>query len=193
MTKLMNLKCTGVDRPMTGQTLRRYRQTYSRVRWFTSEYKNVLDIAESDFGKKMASELGLSYFYTTGDLDYTINVVHSLNYDYVFCFEVLEHLINPLTFLGNLRECISFDTLVIVTFPRVPHWLKSNRHWKEFTKIEFLTLLDKAGYEIVEYDSFRNFLNFRKYFTGARPVVKLFLQLIGVIKVHFYVIKLKVN
>ena len=91
----INLKCNGVQLWGDGQTRRRYKQTLKRVKPYVIGTGNVLNAGESSvFGDKMAKELNLIYWETYGDLNYTHRFTE---HEYVFCFEVIEHLMNPLS------------------------------------------------------------------------------------------------
>jgi len=183
MNKL-NLKCEGVKLWGDSQTKRRYNQTLKRVLdWVLGG--SVIDIGGySEFGDRMATRLSLEYNHTVHDLNYVKD--YGPYYDYMFCFEVIEHLMNPLLFLEQLR----FNKYIFLTYPYSPI-LQGKRHFHEMTPDQFYTLIDAAGLKTVHHDSFRNYLTPKIYFTGFRPLIKLVLQILGLSKIHFYVLEKK--
>ena len=102
--KKINLKCEGVQLWGDSQTFRRYKSTLKRVRpYFADEpfVDSVLDTGgRNQFGIIMAEELGLKYNGTTCDLNYNS---HPHGADYIFCFETIEHLFDPLFFFEHLN------------------------------------------------------------------------------------------
>lgn len=184
----INLKCEGSQLWGDKQTERRWKQTFKRVR-VHNPYDNVLDIGSSNtFGYKMALELKLSYGSTSGDLNSWIG--YMIKYENMFLFEVIEHIMNPLALLIQLESYLNDTGQIFVTYPHSPI-LQGKRHFHEMTPNQFYTLIDEAGFRIIDYDTFRNFLNWKKYFTGIRPLIKLFMQIVGLSKIHFYVLRKK--
>lgn len=182
--KKINLKCEGVELWGDSQTKRRYEQTLRRVRRFYSG-GTVLDAGGySEFGNKLADELLLGYDYTLGDLNFPH--VYPPAFDYIFCFEVIEHLLNPLTFF----KYINFDEYIFLTYPYSPIF-QGKRHFHEMTDDQFYTLIDEAGLKIVHHDKFRNFNTLKIIFSGFRPLIKFFMQLIGLSYINFYVLEKK--
>ena len=189
---MINLKCEGVTLWGDGQTKRRWKQTLKRVSEFSPK-GDVLDIAgPSEFGMRMAKKLNLEYRTTKQvDLNYDWYFDFQDEYKNVFCFEVLEHLINPLVFLNNLKSRLYDRSLVFITYPYQTRFFKGKNHWKEFTKEEFKTLAELSGFKVVHYDSFRNYLTPMIYLSGIRPLIKLVMSILGLIKIQFYVLKVK--
>ena len=165
------------------QTQRRYNQTLKRVRRFVrGGYVSEVG-GYSIFGEKLAEKLKLYYEHTTGDLNYRTMWFEN---DYIFCFEVLEHLMNPLFFLKNAR----FKKYLFITYPYSPI-LQGKRHFHEMTDDQFYTLIDEAGLKIVYHDKFRNFNTLKIIFSGFRPLIKFFMQLVGLSYINFYVLEKK--
>lgn len=195
-TDIGNLKCENVRLWGDAQTFRRFKTTKEFIgRKFTGG--QILDCGTwNQFGEKMATELGAKYC-PADDTDFDIDGLY-FEYDWaepisaVFCFEILEHLLNPLGALATIKwECEQDNAKAYVTFPRVPRWLQSDRHFHEFRDIEFRTLVDKAGFEIVRYESHRNRHDWLFYLTGFRPFIRLWCMLFGLSKIHFYELRCK--
>ena len=154
-----------------------------------SEY-TVLDIGDRNkFGMKMAEEFHLNYTYTKGDLD-TISwypTISRIN-NVIFCFEVMEHLMNPLLFLTRLLEYCNRKTKIFVSYPQNPCFFKTPTHFHEFKDEEFYTLIHAAGFKIVEHQILRRWHKTLFYFTGIRPFIRFLCILIGLSKRHLYIL-----
>jgi hypothetical protein len=145
---------------------------------FVGEYKgNILVCGLGDFELEMAPN---SRFCTTnGDYNYPHWLPETGNlsqYEVVFCFEVLEHLCNPLLFLERLREFITNDCDVYISFPSGrPQFLWTAGHFHEYGKARAEMLFKMAGYQIIR--SGKTGIIWKKwyeYFRGVRPLLRLF-------------------
>ena len=91
--------------------LRWYQKRLNLTMNFMSELiiqgKEVLSTNNAnEFDQFIADKFNLNVEYTTLDMDQShwfINIKH-LRFDYIFCFEVIEHLLNPLQFLNNVKR-----------------------------------------------------------------------------------------
>jgi len=187
--KLLNLRCYGIELWGDNQTFRRFAVTRKFVgQAFKGE--PVLDCGgDNRFGRELAKELNLEYHFTEGDLNGGWSGTR--NPEVVFCFEVIEHLMNPLLFLTTLRDLCDKNTKVYLSYPRTPRWLMSDRHFHEFRDIEFHTLIDEAGFEIVKYEAHRIRHDWIFYLTGLRPFIRFWVMLLGLSNTHFYCLKIK--
>lgn len=95
-------------------------------------------------------------------------------YDTVFCFEIIEHLQNPLHFMKQLRK---IGKTVFLTTPARPMFLWSPHHFfemppKHIEKFIFIP----SGFTVVRKK--RLYVSFRWWFylTGIRPFLRLFLN-----------------
>lgn len=68
----------------------------------------------------------------------------------IFCFEVLEHLFNPLFALENIKTAMTNDGILYLSVPCQPHFLWSKHHFHEIDDIRLGWLLDRAGFKIVK-------------------------------------------
>ena len=137
---------------------------------------NILDIGdESRIGISLSEFYRCDYIHTIGDLDAEWKPTSIKEFDVVFCFEVLEHLLNPLLFLRTLKKYIGNETKVFISTPHRPCILRSKDvHWKEFSLEEFNYLLDLAGYKDITFklEKFKKYP--LDYFKGVRPLIRLF-------------------
>ena len=171
------------------QTKRRWFKTLK----FVSKFKSgvtVLDIGGLNiFGQRLAEACELKYNYTSGDLNYFGWSNSDTKFDNIFCFEIIEHLMNPLLFLQELKKCCNRDTKIFITYPFTPRWLMSNRHFHEYRDIEFITLCHEAGFRIVNYNTYHNRHDVSFYLTGIRPFLRFFVMLFKLSKLNLYMIE----
>ena len=98
-------------------------------------------------------------------------------YDTVLCFEVVEHLFNPLHMLLEIRKVLKDDgTLFLSTPKRRPHCMWYKHHFHEFSKRELLDLLERAGFSIVRIEYHRSGRPILGYFRGIRSFLRLFIE-----------------
>lgn len=94
----------------------------------------------------------------------------------VFCFEVLEHLCNPLLFLERLKEFIYQDADIFISFPSGrPQFLWTGGHFHEYGKERAEELFRLAGYKVIRTE--RTPIIWKRpleYFKGIRPFLRLF-------------------
>jgi hypothetical protein len=187
--KLLNLRCDGIQLWGDKQTTRRLNDTKRFIgQGFQGE--SVLDCGGANrFGQELAKELNLVYHATAGDLNKDWTGADKIGV--VFCFEVIEHLMNPLLFLSRLAELCHEKTKIYMTYPRTPRWLMSDRHFHEFRDIEFRTLVDSAGFEIVKYEARRNRYDWTFYLSGFRPFIRFWVMILGQSNIHYYCLKMK--
>ena len=194
--KPLNLKVTPAWGD--GQTLRRWRYTKNFVQKHLNRglSNNILDIGqENEFAKQMGTYFQMNCYFTTGDLDYGLLIDakdKQLNelvpFYYVFCFEVLEHLMNPLLFLENLKKFISEKTQIFVSVPRRPRFLWTETHFHEFSEGRIQHLFQSAGYKVMAHEWHISWYDPWFYFTGIRPFLRL---TIGACRNHLYLLALE--
>lgn len=119
---------------------------------------------ENPFDKELCRQTNVKYIYTNTDADYDEN-----HYDCrtVFCFDVIEYLMNPLKFLINLNG----SDIIYVCYQYNPFtYFWSQSHIIEYPFNQFEKLINKAGYRIDKYERvFFETLNFK----GIRPVIRM--------------------
>ena len=154
--------------------------------------KRVLFIGDAnDVDKHLAEFVGVKYEHT-GEIDLNFSFtlrppIKMLLYDYIFCFDVLEHLMNPLLFL----ECLKlFKCSILLTYPRhpfVPFW--GHCHFHEFSELAFKTLIAAAGLKVVDRSTFSTKKEWWKFFNGFRPVIRFIFLMLGYPKHEIYILK----
>lgn len=112
--------------------------------------RSFLDVAgPSWIGEEIARHYKAEYYYTSGNIDKTNWSASAQKVHTVLMLEVIEHILNPLQFLINLRERIDFTSMVL-TWPSRPSWLWTNIHYHELRLDRFEYLCELAGYEILD-------------------------------------------
>jgi len=102
---------------------------------------------------------------TRGDLD---NVELSGAFDAVFAFELIEHLMNPLWFLRQVRRVLKNEGRLFLSTPiNKPKFLWREDHFHEFDEYRLDLLLSKAGLQVVRREKYRFYR-----ITGVRPVIR---------------------
>ena len=167
----MNLSKTpffvGTDSPESAYHTRRYDHT---LRFITGLHNEVLDCGErSILTDLIENRFAVKIKNTSGDLD--ILPIEG-KYDYILAFEIIEHLMNPLWFLMQIRLALKPEgTLYLSTPINKPTFFWRREHFHELDEYRLNILIDKAGFEVVRKE--------RKRFyriNGFRPIVRLLLK-----------------
>jgi hypothetical protein len=141
----------------------------------------VLDIASSNkLSQRLAREKEVDMVNTTSDLDYSIIPEKKITPDYVTCFEVIEHLLNPRCFLDNLHNNTPDDIVLYLSYPSRPKFLWNNReHFHEYDKLRFNFLLKRTKWRIVKSKKIYT----RVLPTGIRPLIRNFIPVTVIYKI----------
>jgi len=154
-----------------------------RLKWtkkLIDEIKEpVLDIGTPNvFGQALAKYINIDMDNTRGDLNFDGWVPDLLGkpvnkYRTVFCFEVIEHLLSPAMFLKRLRDFITDDVVVYITYPIRPHFMWTHIHFHEYDRRRFLYMLDYCGFKVEKYEWRwqRDYFTWRFIFSGIRPLL----------------------
>ena len=106
-----------------------------------------------------------------------LNKNKNYKFDYIFCFEVIEHLFNPLHLLLQMSNVLnSKGTIFLSTPKRRPHFMWYKYHFHEFSQSELTNLFNRANLYINNKTfkmSGRPLIN---YFKGIRPLLRLFIE-----------------
>ncbi|MDH4071438.1 MAG: class I SAM-dependent methyltransferase, partial [Ignavibacteria bacterium] len=126
----------------------------------------VLDCGEPNLLKEMIqNRCGIQIESTNGDLDL---VRLSGSFDRVLAFEVIEHLMNPLRFLLQVKSVLSSNGRLFISTPiNKPKFLWREDHFHEFDEYRLEILLRKAGFHVVK----KQIMRFYRI-TGVRPIIR---------------------
>lgn len=92
----------------------------------------------------------------------------------IFCFEILEHLFNPLLFLEQLKKLLeSNEGTIYLSTPYRAHFLWTKHHYHEIDDTRIKWLFDKAGLKIAESRKIRLFRGWKYHLRGIRPLLRL--------------------
>lgn len=181
----MNTRKKPQDSPYRAQKTLEFIQKHIQKDHLAYEFP-ILDIGQKNFvGDYIGRHLPTILINTGGDLDYSWwdkpqnhKSNDSRKYYTVFCFETLEHLTNPGSFLTRLHDFTINTSQVFLSTPSRPKFLwNDEEHFHEIDKHRLAFLFEKTGWEIVDQDRIR-IINTRwdylKYFKGFRPLLRLF-------------------
>jgi hypothetical protein len=91
----------------------------------------------------------------------------------ILCFEVLEHLYNPLFFLENLRcSLLPGGCIYLATPYRYPVIFEAPHHYYEIPNDRIRWLFDEAGLEIVREGKVRFVGKWYQHIHGIRPILR---------------------
>lgn len=137
----------------------------------------ILDMGEyNPFSEWLKREFGILVTNTPPDLDfdYVYREHPSANgpFDFVFAFEIIEHLMNPLAFMEYIHANLKNGGRVFLSTPFArPRFLWSRYHVTEYfpDKIEFM--VNKAGFTVKRYRR-KKVYTYRSMFKGIRPIFR---------------------
>jgi SAM-dependent methyltransferase len=97
-------------------------------------------------------------------------------YDTIFCFEVIEHLYNPLHLLLEIHKILNDKGQLYLSTPKgKPHFLWFKHHFHEIYEPELRSLFIRAGFTISRLKYFR-VIPIWKGFAGFRPFIRMLFQ-----------------
>jgi len=102
--------------------------------------------------------------------------VGPINFDAIYCFEVLEHLLNPLQFLQSIKRYMNNTTPLYISFPTGrPQFLWTKGHFHEYSKNRADKMFELAGLKIINSKITPPvWMRLYKHFTGIKPFLRLF-------------------
>jgi len=133
----------------------------------------VLDIGvENKMGIRISKEKNVFVCNTSSDLDYLITAGVDVMYDYVTCFQVIEHLMNPRLFFDNLYRITTEDVILYLSYPsRLKIMWNDEEHFHEYDRLRFEYLLKKTGWKIVREKKI--YVSIKP--NGIRPLIRNFM------------------
>ena len=126
----------------------------------------------------------IKVYNTSGDLDEVFYIpIENFNaycdwiyYDYILYSHTIEHQFNPLHTLLELKKVMNAETKMFIILPCKPKFLWWEGHFHEIDNYRMKLLLKRAGLNIVSYERHRVWRNWKFYFTGIRPLLRLFCE-----------------
>jgi SAM-dependent methyltransferase len=140
-------------------------------------YRKMDELLPEDLGWCLDAD-GHNTFHEYRDTDYLIGKLNfnwgfdvgtTDEYDSVLSLEVIEHLMNPLSYLSMCEAVLKESGKLYLTTPiplYPPRWFWYHQHFHELTKDRLYALLEEAGFKVVEYQKIRRFR------LGVRPLIR---------------------
>jgi len=157
------------DEPRTlKEAFWRYKPTIEFIKkhWNPS-WRSFLDIGHRNiFTDYLESILEIKILNTSGDLDRDATYPKD-NMDVVFCFEVLEHLCNPLWLLDCIYRSLNSDGVLFLSTPSRLQINWETCHFCEHSLDRLIYLFRKARFEVVDKAFVKSRISF-----GIRPVIR---------------------
>jgi len=152
---------------------RRYRLTLRFLSQSLEPGAKILDLGPANPFSKQLTEQGYRVSNTDFDLDREPESLAGFETEACTAFEILEHLLNPLTVLENLPCDRLFASVPLDLWFAAAYQNKSDprdRHFHEFESWQFDWLLEHAGWNIVRTEKWTNPV----LKPGIRPLLRLF-------------------
>ena len=109
--------------------------------------------------------------------DFNFYVPLKNKYDTILCFEIIEHLQNPLFFLSKLVSILNDGGTIYLSTPHRPRFLWTEHHFFEFSPKRLTKwLFTPAGLRVARKKHIRINHDPLFYFKGIRPLFRLFLN-----------------
>lgn len=152
---------------------RRYRLTLDFMEKSVQPPGNILDLGTHNPLSGCLTEKGYNVQNTDFDLDKTPGNLKQYTADTTTAFEILEHLLNPLSVLENIPGERLFASVPLSLWFAPAYRNKEDpwdRHFHEFEEWQFDWLLNHAGWKIIRTEKWTNPV--KKI--GLRPFLRLF-------------------
>ena len=155
-------------------------------------FGRTLDIGKTnEFSKWLEKYYSIAIDNTDGDLNYPGWLPRREKgiYDTIFMFEVIEHLLNPLTFLNELSKLCNNETRVFITYP-AGTWIAwcMKMHFHEIKRDIFQVLLEHSPFVEVRYENVFLWKDWRYWLFRVRPFLR---YVVFGLRYQFYEIKIK--
>jgi hypothetical protein len=145
----------------------------------------VLDIGRKNYvGSELKKHFALHqsgdwrWFQNTQPCDFNVEFLAPFQkYGTILCFEIVEHVMNPLLFLRNVAKLMEDDGILFLSTPIAPpfRWMMSTEHLTEYVPWRLKLLIERAGFRIEQAATFRTFPA-RILLFGFRPWIRYFFQ-----------------
>lgn len=121
----------------------------------------------------------------TKDFNYDyIGVAYKNKFDTIFCFEVLEHLQNPLFFMGQLKEMLKPGGIIYLSTPGRPKILWTEHHFMEYKPNHLKKwILDPLELMVVRRKKIRTPHTVWFHLSGLRPFLRIFLNFTNIYEI----------
>ena len=105
--------------------------------------------------------------------DFNFDLFPYKKYNTILCFEILEHLQNPLFFLKQIKSIMSADAVLYLSTPNRIKWLRPLYHYNEISAKHLERwLLAPLNLEIIKKKRLYIRQSWFDYFIGVRPLAR---------------------
>jgi len=141
---------------------------------FIKPYGEIADCGENN-PMKEAIEKHFNCIIDSIDWNFNENTSISKKYDTILCFEVIEHVMNPLLFLEQLKKLLKKDGIIYLSTPyQFPQILKAIHHYHEIPTDRLMWLFSAAKLKIIESGKLTIAGNWYNHINGIRPFLRYF-------------------
>jgi 2-polyprenyl-3-methyl-5-hydroxy-6-metoxy-1,4-benzoquinol methylase len=106
--------------------------------------------------------------------DFNFDRFPAKKYDVIFCFEVLEHLQNPLWFMAQIKSILKDHGTLYMTTPYRKNYVWPETHFHEMSGDRIQKwLLSPLGLKIVKKKRLRYVKEKKQFLIGIRPIIRL--------------------
>jgi SAM-dependent methyltransferase len=154
---------------------------------FTRRVKQTIDyldkqglkgrIADCGENNPMKEAIESHFKIKIDSLDWDFNRENTITekYDAILCFEVLEHVFNPLLFLEQLKKMLADGGIIYLSTPyQYPQFLKAIHHYHEIPADRIIWLYKEAGLKILDRVKVTIAGSWYNHLLGFRPVLRYF-------------------
>lgn len=135
---------------------------------------NILDIGQrSPLTQKIEEEFNVKVDNTDGDLDGDFSIPKS-DYDFIVFSHTLEHIFDPVHCLLKIKKVMKLDCKMFIMLPRRGKLLWCNNHYHEIDHFRFLALMERTGFDIIDWKHSKAWRLPVQYLKGFRSLYRLF-------------------
>lgn len=153
---------------------KRYKHTLAFLQKHIDPSETILDLGVANPFSAIMQSQGYPVENTKGeDLDFEVAIVAQSQATVVTAFEILEHLVAPLTVLQAIKARKLVASIPLRLWFAPAYKSKTDprdRHYHEFETWQFEWLLEKAGWTVKDTEKWTNPI--KK--VGFRPLLRLF-------------------
>lgn len=152
--------------------LRRFENTWGFMKETCPPPMQILDLGTPNDLSQFLKDKGYNVQNTTGeDFDSSPEVIAKDGFDIVTAFEILEHMVNPMGVLKEIKAPRLIATIPLSLWFSKAYRSKTDpwdRHFHEFEDWQFDWLLEKSGWRITRREKWTN----PSIVPGIRPLLR---------------------
>jgi len=134
----------------------------------------VLDIGqESPLTSMISNNFDVWIDNTAGDLDGNFKIPGD-DYDFVVFSHTVEHIFDPVHCLLEIKNVMKPHGDMFVFLPRRGKLLWAPNHYHEIDHYRFLKLMERTGFEVIDWEHHKAWRAPFHYFMGIRSFYRLF-------------------